>query len=73
MVEVANLTWIVGPTCCFSVVCVAVVAHLILFFGTPLIHLVHFTVSCFAFPLQPRRLLQPSNYYIIAYWPDCSD
>lgn len=50
MVEVANLTWVVGPTCCFSVVCVAVVAHLILFFGTPLIHLVHFTVtvSCFA-------------------------
>lgn len=52
MVEVANLTWVVGPTCCFSVVCVAVVAHLILFFGTPLIHLVHFTVtvSCLIFP-----------------------
>lgn len=45
MVEVANLTWVVGSTCCFSVVCVAIVAHLILFFGTPLIHLVHFTVT----------------------------
>lgn len=52
MVEVANLTWVVGPTCCFSVVCVAVEAHLILFFGTPLIHLVHFivTVSCLISP-----------------------
>lgn len=64
MVEVANLTWVVGPTCCFSVVCVAVVAHLILFFGTPLIHLVHFTVSCFAL-IFPYSLGDYSSLLII--------
>lgn len=42
---VADLTWVVGPICCFSVVWVAVVAHLIPFFRSPLRHLVHFTVT----------------------------
>lgn len=77
MVEVANLTWVVGPTCCFSVVCVAgcscssfdpVFRNSLDTFSSLQSH-----SKLFNFPLQPRRLLQPSKYYFIAYWPDCRD
>lgn len=40
---VVSLTLAVGPICCFSVMWVVVVAHLIMFFGAHLRNLVLFT------------------------------